>query len=675
MRKPACKRPIRDVSQVNETVSPTPDVMDGQPKIWVIVSDHRVPAQVEAVRGQLAMPIKVVFSDASRCMDVAQEAAAAGVMALVSRGSIAHSIRTSDVSLPVIEIPLSGLDILELLDKARTVSRRIAIVAFDNLIEGARSIAPILGVELVTYRLSGPDDAERGVRHVYDEGLRVLIGGGKAVDHAQALGMRAFLIRSRTEGVLQAIREAERMVHAIENERVTTARREVMLDSIPEAIISLDADGAVIHHNRLAARLFSRHDTPSEGLNPDFIEGIGLAEAARGGKRWSGEIRQYGAVQYACTLNPVFSGPMNCGGVAIIQEVAHLQKLEQKVRKSLYNNGHVARYRLEDVIHSSPATRQLVERARNYASSPSTILIQGESGTGKEIFAQSIHRESLCSEGPFVAINCTALPENLLESELFGYGEGAFTGARKGGKPGLFEIAHKGTLFLDEIGEIPVSVQARLLRVLEEKSVMRIGQESKIPVDVRIICATNRDLEKMVTQGSFREDLYYRLNVLRLELLPLRERPEDISVLIEHFLGTLPGALGLPRPRLSEEAREVLLHYHYPGNIRELRNMMERLVVISRGGLVARAEALTLLRGPARLAALGMGQTPPRRREAAPDKVRGIGLLREEEFATILRTLSETGGNKAETARRLGISPSTLWRRLAEWKDLNPSGE
>lgn len=646
--------------------------------ICVIVSDHRVLSQVEAVRDQIETPLEVLFADVDNCARVAQDAIASGAMALVSRGSIAHTIRMSGVGVPVIEIPLTGFDIIELLDQARQFSNRIAVVAFDNMIEGALGIASILGLELLTYRITGPEDAEQGVRRMYDEGLRVLIGGGRAVEVGKSLGMKSFLIRSRTAGVLTAIQEANRMVQTIVRERVTSARRDVMLDSMPEAIISLDADGGIIHYNQLAARLLSKRNasggSSEKGHGEDFLDGIGLVAAVRDARRWSGEIRQFGSVQYACTLNPVYTDGVYCGGVALIQEVSHLQKLEQKVRKNLYNKGHVARYCLNDVIHRSLATRQLIETAREYAKSPSTILIQGESGTGKEIFAQSIHRESRYSDGPFVGINCTALPENLLESELFGYGEGAFTGARKGGKPGLFEIAHRGTLFLDEIGEIPTSVQARLLRVLEEKSVMRIGQETNIPIDVRIICATNRNLEKMVQEGQFREDLYYRLNVLRLELLPLRERREDIPVLIDHFLHILPESLGLPCPVFSAEAREVLVNYYFPGNIRELRNIMERLVVISRGGIVRREDALATLRKPERNSIIPRspsgGLRVPRGESSSGGTTGGrrSGLLQAEESALIRRVLEECGGNKAETARRLGISPSTLWRRLNDLK-------
>ncbi|MFQ9866528.1 MAG: sigma-54 interaction domain-containing protein [Bilophila wadsworthia] len=246
----------------------------------------------------------------------------------------------------------------------------------------------------------------------------------------------------------------------------------------------------------------------------------------------------------------------------IIQDASHIQSLEHKMRRELHAKGHVARYTLKDVVGHSAEMRSLVEHAELYANSPSSIFIYGESGTGKEIFAQGIHMASPFRNGPFVGINCTALPESLLESELFGYAEGAFTGAKKGGKVGLFEMAHNGTLFLDEIGEIPTSVQAKLLRVLEEKIVMRIGQERYIPINVRIVCATNKDLAELVRCGKFREDLFYRLNVLRLNLPPLRKHPEDIEELADSFLSWLPQSLSLP-PQISPEALAVLKLYHF----------------------------------------------------------------------------------------------------------------
>ena len=233
------------------------------------------------------------------------------------------------------------------------------------------------------------------------------------------------------------------------------------------------------------------------------------------------------------------------GAVATFQPIGAIQASEQKIRLTSHKRGLIAKNTLADIAGESDPIVQAKEQAKLYAQSDSTVIIVGETGTGKEIFAQAIHNASPRARGPFVAINCAALPENLLESELFGYEGGAFTGARKEGKPGLFELAHGGTIFLDEIGEMSLAVQARLLRILEEREVMRLGGDRVIPVDVRVIAATNKDLFHKVTQKSFRQDLFYRLCVLQLRLPPLRERLEDIPHLLERFFKSWTAACPL----------------------------------------------------------------------------------------------------------------------------------
>ena len=348
-----------------------------------------------------------------------------------------------------------------------------------------------------------------------------------------------------------------------------------MLNALKDSVISLNEKGEIKEYNIPAEKMLSGRGTSPQGIE-DFLNETGVTDAVKRQQFWSGENRRYRKKAYICSIIPAYSQEHYCGANVVVQDVGHIQSLEHKIRRDLYARGHVARYSLEDVIGRSREMRNLVEKARLYAESSSSIFIYGESGTGKEVFAQGIHRASSFRDGPFVGINCTALPETLLESELFGYAEGAFTGARKGGKAGLFEMAHNGTLFLDEIGEIPMSVQAKLLRVLEEKSVMRIGEERYIPVNVRIICATNKDLAELVRMGSFREDLFYRLNVLRLNLPPLREHPEDLGELINDLLARLAGQKMVPQPLLSEQALAVLARYSFPGNVRELRNIVER---------------------------------------------------------------------------------------------------
>ena len=358
----------------------------------------------------------------------------------------------------------------------------------------------------------------------------------------------------------------------------------------------------------------------------------------------------------------------------IIQDASHIQSLEHKMRRELHAKGHVARYTLKDVVGHSAEMRSLVEHAELYANSPSSIFIYGESGTGKEIFAQGIHMASPFRNGPFVGINCTALPESLLESELFGYAEGAFTGAKKGGKVGLFEMAHNGTLFLDEIGEIPTSVQAKLLRVLQEREVCRLGDDKIIPVDIRIISATNKDLEELVRQKLFREDLLYRLNVLELRLPPLRERTGDIPLLIKAY----NGKQNHPVTFLPEAVR-LLEAQPYPGNIRQLFNLLERTITLSDGDMIEASQLANILHLPFSSASPNCGSPDCGSKEPAfPDPASeasssgcsvssldsAMDLCEKER---ILETLRKNRGRRKETAEQLNISPATLWRKMKKY--------
>jgi len=232
----------------------------------------------------------------------------------------------------------------------------------------------------------------------------------------------------------------------------------------------------------------------------------------------------------------------------------------------------------EGIIHQSAKMRHVVETAKMVAKGNSTILLRGESGTGKELFARAIHRESMRTQAPFIPINCAALPDSLLESELFGYEEGSFTGAARGGKKGLFEQADHGTLFLDEIGEIPTQVQVRLLRVLQEGMIRRVGGAKEVSVDVRIVAATHRNLEEMIQKGEFREDLYYRLNVIPMRIPPLRERSEDIPLIALHLIRKISEKLGKPKIHLTRESLDLLMGQTWPGNVRQLENILERII-------------------------------------------------------------------------------------------------
>jgi two-component system, NtrC family, response regulator HydG len=306
------------------------------------------------------------------------------------------------------------------------------------------------------------------------------------------------------------------------------------------------------------------------------------------------------------------------------------------------------------IIGRSPAMLATMEIVRQAAPSDATVLLEGESGTGKELLARALHEQSPRIEGPFVAVNCAALPESILESELFGHERGAFTGA-VGRREGRFERAHGGTLFLDEVGELPSSVQAKLLRVLQEGELERVGGQETIKVDFRLVAATNRDLDQAVRDGEFREDLYYRLNVIAIRLPALRERPEDIPLLADHFLSRYAQKNRRDPPTLSAEALAALVGYEWPGNIRELENVIERAVVLSPGRILDLAQLPEPLRRSDR------GQV---RREGSQLVVPVGSRLDQVEALLIRETLKETRGDKTLAAQLLGIAPRTIYRRL-----------
>ena len=338
-----------------------------------------------------------------------------------------------------------------------------------------------------------------------------------------------------------------------------------------------------------------------------------------------------------------------------------LEKQQLKEEVSTLRQMLDKRYGFESIIGRSAPMERLFEQMKLVAPTRSSVLIIGDSGTGKELVANALHRASPRRNERFLAINCGAIPSDILESELFGHERGAFTGAvaRKIGK---FELSHRGTLFLDEISELYPELQVKLLRVLEERQIMRVGGSELIDVDFRLIAATNRDLEREVAEGRFREDLYYRLKVVTLRIPPLRERPGDLQQLSDHFLGIFCQEHGKPTKRLSPEALEMLARYPWPGNVRELRNVMESVVVFHQGEVVQPGDLPLEVRESTTLSPVAAG---------GPAQAAGVETrtMADIERQAILETLARTGGHRAKAADMLGIGLRTLQRKLKEYKD------
>ncbi len=361
------------------------------------------------------------------------------------------------------------------------------------------------------------------------------------------------------------------------------------------------------------------------------------------------------------------------GKIKGVVEVSHSRHSDiHKAKKML---GFTAQYTFENILGESEKIKELTWQAAQFARSDFSLHIYGESGVGKELFAQAVHNASEFRGGPFVALNCASFPENLIESELFGYVAGAFTGASKNGQMSKFELADGGTLFLDEIGELPLPFQAKLLRVLETNEVTRIGSSASIPFNVRIISASNRNLQRMVEEGTFRRDLYYRLQVLSLEIPPLRERGRDVLLIADRFLENSAKLRGEKKLEFSPEAEAEILRYDWPGNIRELRNAMNRLTVLSKGGVIRKEDLDAALYckphgGKAGefepMRSVGSEQSsknraPKERIEAKKKEVElaNIELIRE--------ALEIAAGNKNEAAQLLGISRKTMYNLLHKY--------
>jgi DNA-binding NtrC family response regulator len=361
-------------------------------------------------------------------------------------------------------------------------------------------------------------------------------------------------------------------------------------------------------------------------------------------------LTAYGTIQNAVDA-------MRHGAFDYLLKPFSSESLEAVVRRALGTVPGKEEKVAYEIITQDPEFSLVLERASQAAGSTATILVEAESGTGKELLARMIHRKSARSSGPFIAVNCAALPENLLESELFGFEKGSFTGAANS-KPGKFELAQHGTLLLDEVGEMAPILQAKLLRVLQEKEVDRIGGKAPIKIDVRVIATTNRDLQSLVRAGNFREDLYYRLNVIRLTIPPLRERVDDLPLLADFFCKRYAREFGKESIQFSAAALARLREHRWPGNVRELENAIQRAVALCSGSVIAPEELLlTSAPDPA-------GVAPPATAQGLPA---GVTTMRDMERELIRKTLEETGGNRTRAAKVLGISLRTLRNKLNEF--------
>lgn len=628
-------------------------------RLALISSSHMLVETAKEVARELGEELEFSSKGLEDAISVGKEMEASGVEVIISRGGTSYILR-ENLCIPVLSVPLSSFDILKSVRKAAKLASNIVLATFGKPMEGLHIFEELFNVRVFQAVYVDSVSLEREVLRARDCGCEVLIGGGVSMRLAARYGLKGVELETSRDVIASMIGDAKSVARARREQREKAQRYQCIIDSASEGIIAVDRDGNITTVNRAACGI--------TGVGPEGLIGNPISKTFPESKvHWAmstgnsvvNRIEEIAGELFMANHVPILLEDQVVGGVSTYRHVSAVIKAENEVRRS-FSKGLVAKYSIDDFVHKTPVMRALVRRAVRYAGSDSTIILLGETGTGKEILAHSIHNLSKRSKGPFVSINCAALPEQLLESELFGYEEGAFTGSKKGGKPGLFEIAHKGTIFLDEIGATPLSVQARLLRVVQEKEVMRIGGERVVPVDVRIIAATNRDLVREVKEGRFREDLFFRLNVLNIHIPPLRQRKEDIPLLTRTLVRRAAKKCGKVPVDVPQKFVAKLMEYWWPGNVRQLEGFLEKMVLLmdSEFDPDVFEELYEEL----------MSFSPTERTEAPPGgedcREEAFRRIREQERKAILKAMEEAGFCKTKAARRLGISRTTLWRRL-----------
>lgn len=471
--------------------------------------------------------------------------------------------------------------------------------------------------------------------------------------------------------IFQDITEFNEVVTQLEDIKRLKSTLESIVDSLNEGIVVVDKNGLITLLNKAYGEFLNADPKAVIGKHvAEVIPNSRMHLVAQGGKAEVTDIQKIQNNISVVTRIPIVKDGEIIGAVGnmVFKDIKELKSLALKIRKleselEYYKEElckvHGGKYTFENIVGNSDQMEWLRGIAAKAAKGRSTVLILGESGTGKELFAHAVHNASQRRESPFIKVNCAALPEHLLEAELFGYEEGAFTGARKGGKPGKFELANGGTIFLDEIGEMTPAMQVKLLRVLQEREVEHLGGTKTIKLDIRVIAATNRDLEEMIEQNRFRQDLYYRLNIFSINIPPLRERTEDIPLLCKVLLEKINNQVEHWVEGIAPDALALLMQYSWPGNVRELENVLERTVNLLDEETIITPEHL-----PPILKKVTKCKENGKQAANVPD----LSEIKDDaEKQAILQALSAAGGNKSEAARLLGIHRSGFYQKLQKY--------
>ncbi|MBP2654628.1 MAG: sigma-54 dependent transcription regulator [Firmicutes bacterium] len=626
------------------------------------VSPYRdISLLTQSVAGEMDIDIEIVegiMGAGGWVGDAAQlktKLAASSTDVIVSRGGTAFYLARA-LSCPVVTINTGLFDIIECCKQAKEHSSNILITSFKPLV-GLNLVEDVLSVTITELVITSLPELETQIAKLAEEGNYCVVGGGQSINYANKYGIPNVFLHTSRDTIREALLRAKELADLHYEEKRRANRLQAILDCSYEGIIAVDAQGQIDIFNCAAERILGikARDVIGKKIKK-VIPNTHIHEVLDDGQSHVNEFQDVGEVRIVTNRIPINNGDRIVGAIATFQEASRIVQIENRIRKEIVEQNFRAKLTFADILGQSAIIKQKKDLAKKFAGSDFTVFIYGPSGTGKELFAQGIHHASKRSTGPFVAINCGALPQSLLESELFGYAEGAFTGAKRKGKAGLFELAHGGTIFLDEINAMPIEMQGRLLRVLQEREVLRIGADRIIPVDIRIVAASNVSPHKMLSNGIIREDLFYRLNVLYLEIPSLSMRKEDIPLLCQEFLPENKRETAGP---LIKDMMPYLMKYSWPGNVRELLNFTQRLSFFL-DDMNADDNGVELLKNIAPIIFQSYTETMEQ------------GSLREQiasqEEALITKVLDKST-TIAEAAAQLGIGKTTLWRKMQKMRE------
>lgn len=645
-------------------------------KIAVISPYHKFEEQIRGIAaGFPEATVDFYYADSTidgyfaRAIDYAYKVEKEGYDAIIARGTVYRAI-SQKMNTPVIYAGETLYDIIEALHKVKTSGNETRQVYLFDL-EGSpkpdsnfvKVLNRIFHIELNILTYSSLEECKEILLNQVDRD-GIVIAGYFSVTLCEEYGIENVLIESGYNTLYEAFQEAMKIVKIRKYEMLERNKIKTILDFAYEGIVYINRAMEAEILNPMAKRLLGFEENgvyEGKCLEDGELKKLCQRAITEGELITEEILTANNGTKIMCNVIPVLTNDEIKGLTVTFKEITRVIQMEKKIRRELTSNVPGAKYFVEDIIGESECIRACKKLVKQFGKYNSSVLIYGQTGTGKELFAQSIHNESTRKNEPFFAINCATLPEQLLESELFGYTEGSFTGAKKGGKPGLFELAHGGTLYLDEIAEMPMASQSKLLRVLQEGEIRRIGDDKMLPVDVRIIASSHKNLYEQIKDNNFREDLFYRLNVMSLTIPSLNDRREDIPYLIKHFLKLYKERFEVDRKiELDSGAIEFLMNYKWRGNVRQLQNFIERVYVYDLSDKVDVQQVRGLLREFDMLLDADGGLAYKRE---LPAKVKN---LNEATTQIVKEAIDLFDGNRTRAASYLGVSRTYIWRKLKE---------